>query len=107
MSFIPADALEALRPVVGAFDRLGVRYHIGGSVASSSYGAARTTADIDLVADLKQEHVTQMIAALGKDYYADEASIRDAILHRGSFNLIHMQMAYKVDVFIPKARPFD
>lgn len=42
---------------VGArFDRLGVRWCIGGSVASSLYGIPRATLDVDLVADLRAAH---------------------------------------------------
>jgi hypothetical protein len=33
--------------------------------------------------------------------------IHEAILHRGRFNLIHLPTLFKVDVFIPGARPFD
>ena len=40
------DLLAAIRPVVEAFDRLGVPYYIGGSVASSAYGTARSTMDV-------------------------------------------------------------
>jgi hypothetical protein len=36
--------LQALDPVVEAFEELGIRYQIGGSVASSAYGIARATA---------------------------------------------------------------
>jgi hypothetical protein len=32
------DILAATEPVAGAFERLGVLYCIGGSVASSAYG---------------------------------------------------------------------
>ena len=46
--------LEALLPVIEAFNRLGVPYYLGGSLASSLYGVARTTLDADLVADLLQ-----------------------------------------------------
>ena len=33
--------------------------------------------------------------------------IRDAIRRRSSFNLIHLETMFKVDVFILKQRPFD
>ena len=46
------DLLDALTPVVKEFERLGVRYYVGGSAASSNYGVARSTLDVDLVADL-------------------------------------------------------
>ena len=37
----------------------------------------------------------------------DEGSIRQAIERRSSFNLIHLPTMIKVDVFLPKDRPFD
>ena len=33
--------------------------------------------------------------------------IRNAISRRTSFNLIHLETMFKVDVFLPKERPFD
>ncbi len=35
------DVIEALTPLVEAFDRLGITYYIGGSVSSSLHGLAR------------------------------------------------------------------
>jgi hypothetical protein len=37
----------------------------------------------------------------------DEQAVRRAIEHRSSFNLIHLTTLFKVDIFIPKERPFD
>jgi hypothetical protein len=48
----PSELVQALVPVVGPLDLLGVRYCIGGSVASSVHGAARSTLDVDLVAEM-------------------------------------------------------
>ena len=47
-----SDLVAALRPVTEAFDALGVRYYLGGSVASSAHGIARASLDADLVAAL-------------------------------------------------------
>jgi len=47
------DIIAALDMVVGCFEELGIAYYIGGSVASSAYGIARATMDVDLVADIK------------------------------------------------------
>ncbi len=38
-----SDLVSALRPVVAALQRLGIRHFIGGSVASSIHGVVRTT----------------------------------------------------------------
>lgn len=51
------DLLSALQPLVECFSALNVPYFIGGSVASSAYGVARSTLDIDVVADLEESHV--------------------------------------------------
>ncbi len=51
----------ALDALVQAFEDLGVRYQIGGSVASSAYGIARATLDVDLVADLGADQIHPFI----------------------------------------------
>jgi hypothetical protein len=93
--------------VIEALDALGVPYLIGGSLASAVHGVARATADADLVADLRLEHAEQLAQALSGAFYVDAESIRDAIRHRSSFNVIHLETMFKVDVFVPKQRPFD
>ena len=45
--------------------------------------------------------------ALNGDFYADEQMIQNAIQRRTSFNLIHLETMFKVDIFLPKARPLD
>lgn len=97
----------ALDPVADAFEALGVSYRVGGSVASSALGVARTTLDIDLVADLRAAHVAPFVERLEADYYVDADMIRDAIRRRASFNVIHLATMMKVDVFVLGARPFD
>lgn len=104
---ISAEIIAAIRPVTIAFEQLGVPYLIGGSVASSIYGVARSTLDADLMADLKPEQVSTFIALLEADYYISEPAVRDALARHSSFNLIHYDTMVKVDVFIPKGQPFD
>src|SRR5437762_7774633 len=101
------DVLSSMIPVVDAFEQLGVPYYIGGSVASLAHGIYRTTADVDLIADLRIEHVRPLVRQLQDTYYIDEEMIRDAIRYRSEFNVIYLDTMFKVDVFIPKNRPFD
>lgn len=93
--------------VVPVFEKLEVLYYIGGSVASSTHGDKRQTNDVDIVADIKPEHVIPFIDSLKSEFYADEHMIRDAIRKRSSFNLIHYSTSYKVDVFPLKSRDYD
>ena len=93
--------------VTEAMEKLGVRYFIGGSFASTVHGQVRTTLDTDVVAELRPEHVALLVEALGAAFYADAATMHDAISHRRSFNLIHLATMFKVDVFVARHRAFD
>lgn len=106
MNNLPA-IVAAITPVVEALERLGVSYHIGGSVASSVYGLPRLTIDADIVADIQQRHVMPLVRLLEDTYYIDADMIRDAIRRRASFNMIHHDTIIKIDIFIPKLRAFD
>lgn len=99
--------LKALHPVIDAFEKSSVSYYIGGSVASSMYGIARATLDVDIVADVKQYHITTLKKHLQDKYYIDETMIQDAIKDSSSFNLIHLETAIKIDVFIFKDEPYQ
>ena len=103
----PPDALEALGEVAAAFDELGVRWYVGGSVASSARGVARASLDVDVVAELRPEHAALLAGRLRSTFYVDEKSILEAVRTRGSFNLVHLPTAMKVDVFAPRDRPYD
>lgn len=101
------DILAALAPVVAAFDGLGVRYYIGGSVASTMHGAIRSTMDVDVVCDLRADQVEPFLAAFKGDVYVSRAAVWQAVEKRSCFNVIHLPTAYKVDVFVSRGRPFD
>ena len=69
----------ALEPVILFFDRLGIEYYVGGSLASIAYGEPRTTMNADIVAALDESHGEPIQSALGDGFYADAAQIRGAI----------------------------
>lgn len=102
-----SDPTAVIAEVVGALDRLGVPYYIGGSIAGGIHGVYRATADVDIVADLQAEQTEALARLLGAGFYADAGMMRDAIHHRSSFNLLHLETGFKVDIFIPKHRAFD
>ena len=104
---VESEAIQVTRLVTKGVDKLGVHYVIGGSMASIIHGLLRTTMDVDIIANLPLAQVDPFIAELGGAFYADEPMIRQAIEHRRSFNLIHLETMFKVDIFIAKERPFD
>lgn len=99
--------LQALEPVVRVFEALGIAYYIGGSVASSAYGIARATLDVDLVADISGHQIKPLANQLRDNYYIDEDRVGDAVSLRSSFNLIHLESMIKVDVFVVRNRSYD
>ena len=103
----PPEILAALAPVSEAFEALGIGYYVGGSVASSAHGVPRASLDVDLLAELRLEHVAPFCRRLEDAYYLDAGRIRDAVTRQRSFNLIHLETMFKVDVFVSTGRPFD
>jgi len=93
--------------VIQVFDRLGITYFIGGSVASMIHGVTRATLDADFVCDVRVEHIEPLVSELEADFYIEPEQIRDAINRKTSFNLIHQESMFKIDVFIPKTRQFE
>jgi hypothetical protein len=101
------DSIRVTLLVTQVFERLGIPYAVGGSLSSSVHGVMRSTLDVDILADMRLEHIQPFVAALTAEFYADDEMIAGAIAHRSSFNLIHYATAFKVDVFIPRLRDFD
>ena len=93
--------------VADAFDALNIPYFIGGSLATAVHGVARATMDVDLVADIQVEQIPQLLQVLGEAFFADNQMIENAIRQGMSYNLIHKETMFKVDIFPVKNRAFD
>lgn len=100
------DLFAIIEEVAHAFEQLKVTYEIGGSVASSAYGMARSSLDVDIVADLRASHADPLVELLRQHYYIEADEIREAVRAQSSFNLIHLTTMFKVDIFILKTHPF-
>ena len=84
----------------------GITYVLVGSMASSRHGMYRSTADIDFLADIKPQQVLPLLKALENNFDIDEDEVRLAVAERRSFNAIHFDSVFKIDIFIPKADDF-
>jgi len=94
------DLLAVALQVTDALDRCGIRYTIGGSLASSFSGEPRASIDVDIVLDLTEDGVDAFVTALGQDFYADADSLRRAARDHSTVNLIHHASGVKVDLFV-------
>jgi hypothetical protein len=102
-----AEPIAVTLEVTTALDALGLRYLVGGSLASSVHGIPRSTEDVDLLVELPGRHVDALRAALTPSFYVDADMIRDAIVRRASFNIIHLATMFKVDIFVSDGGPLS
>jgi hypothetical protein len=93
--------------VAGAFTALRIPYFLGGSMASSVHGIYRATADADFVAAVGPHQAEPLVRLLQPAFYADVEAIRTAATSSRSFNVIHLDTMFKVDVFVVSTDPFQ
>ncbi len=92
--------LDLVRELAALFDDLGIDYALGGSLASSLIGEPRSTVDIDFAVRLDRDHLDRLLDETRAAFYAPTESARRAVDSAESFNLIHQQQAWKVDLFV-------
>jgi hypothetical protein len=95
-----SEPLLVVARLARAFDDLGIRYLVGGSLASAIYGKPRATQDVDLVAEIAPPDVEPLAGDLAAEFYVDPEMIRDAIRRCGCFNVVHLATMFKADIFV-------
>jgi predicted nucleotidyltransferase len=96
-----------LSEITRALSDQGIAYVVVGSFASSMRGLYRSTGDIDIVADISPEQIEPLVSALQRDFYLDDKAVRDAVASHRSFNAIHFDSVFKVDIFMPREGDFS
>ena len=90
---------QGLNELTSALTALGIRFVVGGSLASSAHGVVRATMDGDLVAMIFPPQAKLLAKALGPGWYTEPEMMRQSIAAGRAFNLIHIPSAMKFDVF--------
>jgi hypothetical protein len=93
--------------VIDVLEQLNIPYVTVGSLASTQHGVVRSTLDSDLVVVMDETHVKPFITRLQNDFYADDKMALNAVANKSSFNLIHLETMFKVDIFIARDELFD
>jgi hypothetical protein len=101
------DQADFLNRLVDKLSASGIPFMLVGSVAASYHGHPRSTFDIDLVVEADEEALCRFARSLGKGYYVDEDSIREAVRKRAAFNIIDETSGFKADLIVRKERPFS
>lgn len=103
---IPVDPLGVAQLIAGYLEAAGLRYLIGGSVASSLLGEPRSTLDLDLMIERDLQKVGKLVRMLSETCYIDTTAALAAAEHGRSFNAIHLPSSMKVDFFVAEDAPF-
>lgn len=99
--------LQILKDFADILDSLGITYVIGGSVASSIYGKVRFTQDVDMTVESFEGKADEFFRLVRSDFYISWDAMQQALRQASSFNVIHLESAFKIDVFIQKDTEFE
>lgn len=92
---------DLLKLAIKHLRRLNVSYAIVGSFASSVWGESRLTQDIDIVVDLKPQHVAPICDAFpDPEFYVSRVAAQEAVARSGQFNVIHPSSGNKIDFMV-------
>jgi hypothetical protein len=101
------DVVDVAWRVAEALEKVGARYFVGGSLASSIDGEPRATNDVDFVIDMAVGKVREFVDLLGPDFEVDSDMLRGAILRGRSANVFYLPLVLKIDFFGHPHGPYD
>ena len=88
-------------------DSLDVRYAIGGSLASGLYGTVRFTRDADISIAPFSIVADRLYELLKDEFYVSRVAMGEALRSHRSFNLIHFETSFKIDLFVQGPGEFE
>jgi hypothetical protein len=103
----PSAVFRAVLPLAASLESLGIPYAITGSLASGLHGEPRSTRDADVIVDLRRLGLEPLLRSLQPEFYVPTAFAREALAAGSSFNVIHLESQYKVDLYPAGRRPLD
>ena len=101
------DPVAVALSVAQILEASGLRYLVGGSLASSLSGEPRSTLDVDIVVAMTTSDVGRLAEALGAEFDVDEMAVLRAVREQSSVNVFHRASAIKVDLFVLGGSPLD
>ena len=99
--------IQVLERLAEVLDALGIPYAIGGSIASSVYGTVRFTRDADIAILPFAAVADKFYARLKDEFYVSEEAMQQALSCCGSFNIVHYETAFKIDLFLLGPSEFE
>lgn len=101
------DPVAVALSMAQVLEACGLRYLVGGSLASSLSGEPRSTLDVDIVVAMTTSDVDRVAEALRGEFHVDDRAVARAVRERTSVNVFHRASAIKVDLFVMGGSPLD
>jgi hypothetical protein len=102
-----SDPVAVALSVAHVLEACGLRYLVGGSLASSMSGEPRSTLDVDIVVAMTASDIDRLVVGLRGEFDVDEQAVARAVRERSSVNVFHVASAIKVDLFVMGGSPLD
>ncbi len=102
-----SDPVAVALSVAQVLDACGLRYLVGGSLASSMSGEPRSTLDVDIVVAMTASDIDRLINGLRSEFDVDDEAVARAVRERSNVNVFHRASAIKVDLFVMGGSPLD
>ncbi len=103
------DVARVVKTFLEQIERLGIPYAVGGSFASGAWGDPRQTNDLDVAVWITPEQGDLLATALQGEFLIYAAEIRQTLADPEpyrSFQALHADEIFKIDVFVPLDTPY-
>jgi hypothetical protein len=101
---LPTEGFQpTLSKLAAVLERLHIRFHLTGGIATVAYGEPRMTQDVDLVLDPEGVLAVEdefLGALTGAGFHFSEATARQAIASRQMFQLLDVDQVVKLDLYV-------
>lgn len=96
------SAVEILKLVCKGLEDRNIQYMVSGSYALGMYVRMRTTRDIDIVVNLKEEDLNSFFEMFNEDFHINRQAILTEVKRKGMFNIMNEISGYKIDFIVRK-----
>ena len=95
----PQELSQFFTAIIEVLEQLNIPYMVAGGFAAIFYGEPPLTIDVDIVADIKTQHLPAVVKAFpSPHYYLSEEAMRDSLKRRFPFNIIQTTTGAKADI---------
>lgn len=102
---------QLLKSITSLLQKADIPYMITGAISVIFYGRPRASHDIDFVIEAHESDINRVQQAFSllphNEFIADSSEIREAIMHRFIFQVLHLPTMLKFDFWLLKDEPFD